>query len=219
MKSKTKISFKYFTLLMLLLCVFPLIMSCSDDNDEEPTLVHHLQVDGDVNGEKVSINENDSDVYYEIGASKSSNFRFYIDTDKITQYFTWTVKLKETPDTTITLYLRLYNIARVEGTPINSPNLDRDTILNPKNICYVIVRNVKTDSVERYFNVKYMMYARWNYFMVRRAQRLVKKYGYTREYLNMSGDYAGIEGQLLGTLYSQRDRNKELKINLNFTVF
>lgn len=63
------------------------------------------------------------------------------------------------------------------------------------------------------------MYASWDYFMVRRAQRLVKKYGYTREYLNMSGDYAGIEGQLLGTLYSQRDRNKKMNLNLKFTIF
>lgn len=216
MKSKVEMSFKYFTLLMLSLCMLLSIMSCSDDKDEEQTITHLMQVDGSVNGEKVSIKE---DLDYELGITKSSKFTFCLDSDKVTEAFIWTAKLKDTPDTTITLYLRLNNITQNRGAVIKSPSLGPDTLLNPKNICYVIVRDVKTDSVERYFTYLNWLYAHWQFFMVRRAQRIVKKYGYTREYLNLPGDYAGIEGYLIGTLFNQRDRNKKLNININYTIF
>lgn len=196
------------------MCFF-FIASCSKDDDEQP-LEYQIRTEGDVNGEKVSINES-----YEAGTSKSSKFRFVIDSDQVTEYFQWTIKLKDTPDTTMTLYLRINNVSKASGTIFISPNLDPDTfLLNPKNLCYVIVRNVKTDSVERFYNTKSInTSANWKFYMVRKVQKTEKKYGNTREYLNLTGDYPGIEGMLYGTLVSQRDRNKKMNLNLKFTIF
>lgn len=215
MRNKTIANIFIFILLLT-------ISSCSkDDNDEEPVIYNLVSVDGKMNGEKVSIKETNEDIDVE-STSKSSNFDFRLEQDKVSMTFCWTVKLKETADTTVTLHLVLHDVNLYSGRAIHSPNLDKDSLPSSPSSgqCYLTVKCANNDSVVKYCATNCSQtFVSWRSFLIRRNSPIEKKYGVIREYKSGDGKYPGITGHLVGGFVNENDKSKKINLDMEFTVY
>ena len=110
------------------------LTSCSDDNESEEPIYHQSYVKGKVNGEDVFMNYVNATIL-----SENTMYDFTPQQGDIPGKFDWQVKLLETKDSIVTLYLHIDNIEMTNAV-IYSPN-DQDQIRTP-NTCYVTVEDL-----------------------------------------------------------------------------
>src|SRR5574344_2774937 len=128
-------------LIMLVAMAITSVTSCSNDDDTEKAILHQNYVQGKLNNHDIAINDVNANILID-----KSDFQFSSgnQTD-IPAWFDWEVKVIETKDSVITLYLHLDDVKRTNEV-IYSPN-DEDPI-KTKSTCYATVKDLKNNTTK-----------------------------------------------------------------------
>lgn len=201
-------------LIMLVAMAIISVTSCSNNDDTEEAILHQNYIQGKLNDQSISIN----DVNENIIIDKSDmDFSSGNQTD-IPAWFDWKVKLIETEDSIITLYLHLSDVNRTNEI-IHSPN-EEDPI-KTKSTCYTEVKNLKYNTTTIYHPIHTApINVAWRTFMMtvdKDYKNPTKQYDYK---LNFTGHrWPGIEGSLDGMLTSDEVSKSPLKISMKFILY
>lgn len=195
------------------------LTSCSDDNEPEEPIYHQSYVKGKVNGEDVFMN----DVNEHRLIDKSMYDFISNDQSDTPAKFDWEVKLLETKDSIVTLFLHIDDV-ELTNTVIYSPD-DKGKI-KTYNTCYVTVedRNKKVTKVY-HPTQRYPVYAMWRMFTVteeakRKAQVPWADNGRMKDIdvKYVGHRWPGIEGNLRGTL-TYDDAPNTMTIDIDFRLY
>lgn len=202
-------------LILSFLVILLAASSCSKDDDinEEP-VYHQSYVQGKING--VTISMDDKNAY--ISSEKSSYYFTPQEKDKFPSVFDWEVKLIDTPDSTVTMYLHLINVDRVDNNIIYSPNTKYHGL--SENRCRIVVKN-KKDGTEAIFHPKdkFGVDVMWKTFLVTQDERMEKHKGFTLEYQN-EYTWSGIVGFMQGRLTNEDAPGHDIIIErLDFRLY
>lgn len=86
--------------------------------------------------------------------------------------------------------------------------------------CYLTVRCGENDSLVKYCATNSnQTIVSWRSFIIRRNSPIEKVNGVIREYKSGDGKYPWITGNLFGGFVNEKDRNKKIDLNMNFTVY
>jgi hypothetical protein len=202
------------TTIATLCCLTALLFSCSNDDEEEVVIYHQSYIEGKLNGQNIAINDINANIL-----TNKSNYKFSSgnQTD-IPAWFDWEVKLVETGDSVITLYLHLDNIS-LTNTIIYSPN-DEDPI-GSKSTCYATVADLKNDTTYIYHPTHPApISVKWDKFMMtydKADNSLTKNYNYCSCFIGYR--WPGMEARLHGTLTCNDETKTPLEIDINYVVF
>ncbi len=195
------------------------LTSCSDDNEPEEPIYHQSYVKGKVNGEDVFMN----DVNEHRLIDKSMYDFISNDQSDTPAKFDWEVKLLETKDSIVTLFLHIDDV-ELTNTVIYSPD-DKGKI-KTYNTCYVTVEDLNKKVTKVYHPTqRYPIYAMWRMFTVteeakRKAQVPWADNGRMKDidvkYVGHS--WPGIKGNLRGTL-TYDDAPNTMTIDIDFRLY
>lgn len=199
---------------MLVAMAITFATSCRDENGIEETIYHQNYIQGKLNNHDIAIN----DINAEILIDKSAyDFSSGNQTD-IPAWFDWEVKLIETTDSVITLYLHIDDVKRTNEL-IYSPN-DADPI-KTKSTCYATVKDLKNNTTSIYHPTHPSpIGVMWKSFMVAVYEDInkpTKQYDYTSEFIGHR--WPGIEGSLDGVLTSDDESQSPLNISIKFILY
>jgi hypothetical protein len=189
------------------------VTSCSD-NDTKEMIYHQSYIQGTLNDRNIAIN----DINANILTNKSDyNFSSGNQTD-IPAWFDWEVKLVETEDSIITLYLHIDDVKRTNEV-IYSPN-DEDPI-KTQSSCYATVEDLKNDTTYIYHPTHPApIDVMWSTFMMtvdKEYKNLTKDYVYTSVFTGHR--WPGMDGRLQGTLTSDDETKSPLRIDIKFALY
>jgi hypothetical protein len=190
------------------------ISSCSSDDGPEETIFHQSYIEGKLGNQNITINDVNANIL-----SDKSNYEFCSgnQTD-IPAWFDWKVKLVETKDSVITLYLHISDVDRTNEV-IYSPN-DDDPI-KTKSTCYATVEDLKNDTTYIYHPTHPApINVIWDMFMItvdKEYKNLSKDRDYTSDFTGHR--WPGTEGCLHGTLTCDDETKSPLKIDIKFAVY
>lgn len=196
------------------------LTSCSDDDNEpEEPIYHQSYVKGKVNGEDVFMN----DVNGHRLIDKSMYDFISNDQSDTPAKFDWEVKLLETKDSIVTLFLHIDDV-ELTNTVIYSPD-DKGKI-KTYNTCYVTVEDLNKKVTKVYHPTqRYPVYAMWRMFTVtkedkQKAQVPWANNGRMKEVdVKYAGHrWPGIEGNLRGTL-TYDDAPNTMTIDIDFRLY
>lgn len=193
---------------------FTSVISCSNDEDTEETILHQNYVQGKLNTHDIAINKVNANIL-----SDESDFQLSSgnQTD-IPAKFDWEVKLVETKDSVVTLHLHIDDVKKTNEL-IYSPN-DKDPI-KTKSTCYATVTDLKSNTTTTYHPTHSApINAEWKTFMVsvdKGFNKPSKLYDYKLDYTGQR--WPGIEGSLDGPLTSDDVSKSPLKISIKFILY
>lgn len=197
------------------------LTSCSDDDQDEPEepVYHQSYVQGQVNGEEVFMN----DVNEHRLIDKSMYDFISNDQSDTPAKFDWEVKLLETKDSIVTLFLHIDDV-ELTNTVIYSPD-DKGKI-KTYNTCYVTVEDLNKKVTKVYHPTqRYPVYAMWRMFTVteeakRKAQVPWADNGRMKDIdvKYVGHRWPGIEGNLRGTL-TYDDAPNTMTIDIDFRLY
>lgn len=207
---------RFFTLVVIAVVS---ITSCSDDNEPEEPIYHQSYVKGKVNGEDVFMN----DVNEHRLIDKSMYDFISNDQSDTPAKFDWEVKLLETKDSIVTLFLHIDDV-ELTNTVIYSPD-DKGKI-KTYNTCYVTVEDLNKKVTKVYHPTqRYPVYAMWRMFTVteeakRKAQVPWADNGRMKDIdvKYVGHRWPGIEGNLRGTL-TYDDAPNTMTIDIDFRLY
>lgn len=206
--------FKISTLFIMMITVVPFVTSCSNDDEPAVTVYHQNYVQGKVNSTKIVMNDINANILDNI-----SSYEFISNTQSnIPNKFDWEVKLIDTKDSIVTLYLHIDDVFRTNDI-IYSPN--ESDVIKTKNTCYVIVTDVKNKTTKVYHPTHPSpMNAVWDMFMMSEDGKMqnLKDAACTCNHNNIH-QWPGINGRLHGTLTSDDDTPDAMKIDINFRLY
>lgn len=190
------------------------VTSCSSDDDTMETIYHQSYIDGKLNEQDIAINDINANILID-----KSNYDFCSgNKTDIPAWFDWEVKLVETEDSVITLYLHINDVNKTNEV-IYSPN-DEDPI-KTQSTCYAMVEDVKNDTTYIYHPTHPApIDVMWNTFMMavdNDYKNLTKDYSYTSDYTGHR--WPGMEGRLQGTLTCDDEVKSPLRIDIKFAVY
>lgn len=196
------------------------LTSCSDDDNEPEELIYHQSyVKGKVNGEDVFMNYVNATIL-----SENTMYDFTPQQGDIPGKFDWQVKLLETKDSIVTLYLHIDNIEMTNAV-IYSPN-DQDQIRTP-NTCYVTVEDLNKKVTKVYHPTHPSpVFARWRVFKVT-AEAKRQEQAQWADNGRMKGinvEYAGywwqgIDGKVEATLTCDDAVPNTIKVDIDFRLY
>lgn len=201
-------------LIMLVAMAITSVTSCSNDDDTEKAILHQNYVQGKLNNHDIAINDVNANILID-----KSDFQFSSgnQTD-IPAWFDWEVKVIETKDSVITLYLHLDDVKRTNEV-IYSPN-DEDPI-KTKSTCYATVKDLKNNTTSIYYPTHSApIDAGWKTFMMtidKDFKNPTKVYEYKLDFTGHR--WPGIEGRLDGLLTSDDASKLPLKISMKFILY
>jgi hypothetical protein len=190
------------------------VTACSSDDDPEEVIYHQSYIQGTLNDQNIAINDINANILID-----KSNYEFCSgnQTD-IPAWFDWEVKLVETENSIITLYLHIDNVNLTDKV-IYSPN-DEDPI-KTTSTCYATVEDLKNDTTYIYHPTHPApMDVMWDMFMMtvdKEYKNLTKDYDYTSDFIGHR--WPGMEGRLDGTLSCDDKTKSPLKIDIKFAVY
>lgn len=195
------------------------LTSCSDDNEPEEPIYHQSYVKGKVNGEDVFMN----DVNEHRLIDKSMYDFISNDQSDTPAKFDWEVKLLETKDSIVTLFLHIDDV-ELTNTVIYSPD-DKGKI-KTYNTCYVTVEDLNKKVTKVYHPTqRYPVSAMWRMFTVteeakRKAQVPWADNGRMKDIdvKYVGHRWPGIEGNLRGTL-TYDDAPNTMTIDIDFRLY
>lgn len=195
------------------------LTSCSDDNEPEEPIYHQSYVKGKVNGEDVFMN----DVNEHRLIDKSMYDFISNDQSDTPAKFDWELKLLETKDSIVTLFLHIDDV-ELTNTVIYSPD-DKGKI-KTYNTCYVTVEDLNKKVTKVYHPTqRYPVYAMWRMFTVtEEAKRKVQvPWADNGRMKDIDVKYVGhrwpgIEGNLRGTL-TYDDAPNTMTIDIDFRLY
>lgn len=207
---------RFFTLVVIAVVS---MTSCSDDNEPEEPIYHQSYVKGKVNGEDVFMN----DVNEHRLIDKSMYDFISNDQSDTPAKFDWEVKLLETKDSIVTLFLHIDDV-ELTNTVIYSPD-DKGKI-KTYNTCYVTVEDLNKKVTKVYHPTqRYPVYAMWRMFTVteeakRKAQVPWADNGRMKDIdvKYVGHRWPGIEGNLRGTL-TYDDAPNTMTIDIDFRLY
>ena len=182
-----------------------MIASCSDDDEPKVTAYHQSYVKGKVNDEDIAMNDLNSSIL-----SEKSMYEFRSNSQSdIPVEFDWQVKLMETKDSIVTLYLHIDDVDRI-NCAIYSPN-DKELLKTP-NTCYVAVTDLNKQVTKVYHPTHSSpIFAKWETFMVTADS------GVDIDYVGHR--WPGIEGRVNGILTCDDAVPGTMKIDINFRLY
>lgn len=200
--------------IVLIAMLWVSISSCSNDDDPEEVIYHRSYIEGQLNNQVIAINDVNANIL-----SDKSNYEFSSgDQTDIPARFDWEVKLVETEDSIITLYLHIDDLTRTNAL-IYSPN-DEDPV-KTQSSCYATIEDLKNDTTYIYHPTHPApINVLWSTFMMTvdtEYKYSEKKYDYTLSFVGHR--WPGIEGRLHGTLTCDDETKSPLKIEINFAVY
>lgn len=206
---KNKVKF----LLLFVAMVIISVSSCKDDEVEE-NILHRSYIQGSLNNHDVAI----SDVNANIMIDKSDyQFSSGNQTD-IPAWFDWEVKLIDTKDTCITLYLHIDDVKKTNEIIYSPNNID---VIKTLSTCYATVWDLKNNTTSIYHPTHQSpINLVWKTFMMtvdNEYKNLTKQYDYEMKFAGHR--WPGIEGKLEGLLTSDDESKSPLRINMKFTLF
>lgn len=188
--------------------------SCSDKEEVQETIFKMHYVEGSFNKMPISINLTNHQV------SLDTNYRSYLllgtgDERKIK--FDWRVRLIESQETVVTMYLHIDDIWNGKSKEIYGPNDPRYTVygLTREDSCRVEVEDLKTGTKTTYYPVG--LSVSWN--------PLIKSYPIkTEQYGDVTISYrqdesTGIVGRLWGDLKEDGVNKESIPISIVFKQF
>lgn len=195
------------------------LTSCSDDNEPEEPIYHQSYVKGKVNGEDVFMN----DVNEHRFIDKSMYDFISNDQSDTPAKFDWEVKLLETKDSIVTLFLHIDDV-ELTNTVIYSPD-DKGKI-KTYNTCYVTVEDLNKKVTKVYHPTqRYPVYAMWKMFTVTEEakQKAQVPWADNGRMKDVDVEYVGhrwpgIEGNLRGTLTYDAAPNT-MTIDIDFRLY
>lgn len=195
------------------------LTSCSDDNEPEEPIYHQSYVKGKVNGEDVFMN----DVNEHRLIDKSMYDFISNDQSDTPAKFDWEVKLLETKDSIVTLFLHIDDV-ELTNTVIYSPD-DKGKI-KTYNTCYVTVEDLNKKVTKVYHPTqRYPVYAMWKMFTVTEEakQKAQVPWADNGRMKDVDVEYVGhrwpgIEGNLRGTLTYDAAPNT-MTIDIDFRLY
>ena len=209
---KNLIKNKSYRLLMYTFFMLTVLASCSKDDEPEEVIYHQSYVKGKLNDAEISMN----DVNALVSSSKSDYSFIVRENEEKVSVFDWNVKLIDTSDSIVTLFLHLDNISRTNSM-IASPNNDPASV-QTKDKCYITVENPRTENTVTYTPTEHSQIStEWNYFTVTPDSKTEKHNGVTWDYSNRV--WSGIDGRLYGTFINSSAPNQAIKLNINFKLY
>ena len=195
------------------------LTSCSDDNEPEEPIYHQSYVKGKVNDEDVFMN----DVNEHRLIDKSMYDFISNDQSDTPAKFDWEVKLLETKDSIVTLFLHIDDV-ELTNTVIYSPD-DKGKI-KTYNTCYVTVEDLNKKVTKVYHPTqRYPVYAMWKMFTVTEEakQKAQVPWADNGRMKDVDVEYVGhrwpgIEGNLRGTLTYDAAPNT-MTIDIDFRLY
>jgi len=199
---------------MLVILSISSVTSCSNDDDTEESVLHRNFIKGTLNNHEIAID----DINAEILMDKSDyEFSSRNQTD-IPAWFDWEVKLLETEDSVITMYLHIDDVERTNEI-VYSPN-DEDPI-KTKSTCYATVEDLKNNTMFVYHPTHSApINVAWETFMLtvdKNVRNIKKQYGYNLYFTGYR--WPGIEGDLYGLLSCDDASKAPIKINVKFELY
>lgn len=209
---KKKIIIKSYKMLMWAFFMLIVMASCSKDDEPEETIYHQSYVKGKLNDTEISMNDINALV-----SSNKSDYSFIVrENEEKVSMFDWKVKLVDTPDSVVTLFLHLDNISRTNSM-IASPNNDPASV-QTKDKCYIIVENIRTEKSVTYSPTEHsQISAEWNYFTVPSDSKTEKHNDRKWDYSGRV--WSGIAGRLYGTFTNSSERNLTIKLDIKFKLY
>jgi len=206
-------NFRVGLLSMLAAMVITSLTSCHDHEDgEEEPILHRNYIQGKLNNHDIAIDDINANILMD-----KSDYEFSSgnQTD-IPAWFDWEVKLLETEDTVITMYLHINDVERTNEI-IYSPN-DEDPI-KTKSTCYATVEDLKNKTTSIYHPTHPApISVSWETFMITTEKNATtKEYNYKMEYTGRR--WPGIEGSLYGSFTCDDASKSPLKIKLKFMLY
>jgi hypothetical protein len=197
----------------LMAIVLTSVTSCKND-DEEEVIYHQSYIEGKLDNQNIAINDINANIL-----THKSNYEFCSgnQTD-IPAWFNWEVKLVETENSVIALYLHINDVDRTNEV-IYSPN-DDDPI-KTQSTCYATVEDLKKDTTYIYHPTHPApINVMWDMFMMsvdKDYKNLSKDYDYTSDFTGHR--WPGTEGRLHGTLICDDETKSPLKIDIKFAAY
>lgn len=198
-------------LLTMVVIALVSMTSCSNDDEQTETVYHQSYVQGKINNTSIAMNDLNANILED-----KSMYQFKSNNQSdIPEEFDWEVKLVNTKDSLVTLYLHINDVNRTNST-IYSPN-DKDQI-KTKNTCYVTVTDINKNVTRVYHPTHpFPITAMWEMFMVTTGKKAEELKGVT---INYTGHrWPGISGRIYGTLTSDDDTPDAMKIDINFRLY
>lgn len=116
---KKALKSKNYKMLVWVFFMLIVLASCSKDDEPEEVIYHQSYVKGKLNDAEISMNDVNALV-----SSTKSDYSFIVrENEEKVSMFDWNVKLIDTSDSIVTLFLHLDNISRTNSM-IASPNND-----------------------------------------------------------------------------------------------
>lgn len=190
------------------------VTSCSDDDGPDEPVMHQNYVQGKLNGHVIAMNDVNANILMD-----KSDYNFSSDNESdVPTRFDWQVKLVETPDTVITLYLHLDDLRFTNGI-IYSPN-DSDPI-KTRNTCYATVEDLRTHTTTTCHPThEAPVSVSWKTFTITvDTSRHHRKKGYDYTVTYPSHRWHGIEGRLDGTLTGDDASRPPLQLDFRFVLY
>ncbi len=199
---------------MLVWAFFMLLamVSCSKDDEPEEVIYHQNYVEGKLNDVEISMDEINAKILH-----TKSDYNFIVrENEEKVSMFDWKVKLIDTSDSVVTLFLHLDNISRT-SSKIASPNDDPMSV-QTKDKCYITVENLKTNNIVTYKPTEHsQISAVWDYFRVTPDFKLEKHNGVTWDYPGRV--WPGIAGRLYGVFTSSSEPSQSIELDINFKLY
>lgn len=209
---KKALKSKNYKMLVWVFFMLIVLASCSKDDEPEEVIYHQSYVKGKLNDAEISMNDVNALV-----SSTKSDYSFIVrENEEKVSMFDWNVKLIDTSDSIVTLFLHLDNISRTNSM-IASPNNDPASV-QTKDKCYITAKDIRTGKSTTYTPTEHsQISAEWNYFTVTSGRKTEKHNGVTWDY---SGTvWSGINGRLYGTFINSSAPNQAIKLNINFKLY
>ena len=193
---------------LMLFCV----VSCSKEEGDEEVVYHQNYVKGKLDDTEVLMDETNATISH-----VNSDYTFIVrDSDEHASMFDWKVKLIDTPDSVVTLFLHLDRLSRTNSM-IASPNND-PTSVQTKDQCYITVENTKTLNTITYTPTEHsQISAVWDYFIVTPDYKQEKHNGVTWDYPGRV--WPGITGSLQGIFTNSTKSSKTMKLDIKFKLY
>ena len=190
------------------------LTSCSDDDQDEPEepVYHQSYVQGQVNGEEVFMNDLNANIMID---KSMYDFTTNSQGDMPTE-FDWQVKLLDSQDSIVTLYLHIDNL-RKNHELIYSPNDNKDGIVS-SSTCYVEVKHLKDGKTDMYhLTGKSPVQVEWKSFKASTGTKVERQDNVVLTYRTV--EWLGIEGSLDGMLFRDNHEGSPLTLKLQFRLY
>ena len=198
----------------LLIMATILLISCSKDDNTGGAILHQNFVQGELNNHNIAISDINANILID-----KSDYEFSSGNQiDIPAWFDWEVKLIETKDTCITLYLHIDDVKKANEV-IHSPN-EEDPI-KTRSTCYATVKDLKNNTTYIFHpTLSAPIDVIWRTFMMttdNEFKNSTKDYDYKLDFTGHR--WPGIEGNLQGMLTSKDASQPPLKIKIKFILY